>query len=600
LYTELKDKLESMGKSDKKRWQEICGKFPGLSEDSGLVESPTAREAMVKRISDVIDNAFIPYVRNETDLTDAVEAYLPGPGQRWEEFFESKLEKMNACKRRKFLRDHVGPSETLAWEKFKMVINKFKSASSEVDAESAGVSQPMDEKRKLKEQRKQRRWKEIDVYYATDRFRSVDGDYLGRAGRLRYGFKVVAIPDEHVKGKLETPYREDDFDENVHVWITEKGSDLDREGEFEEKIKAAQALAGKQTESDVFQRQALLYIHGYNVNHKTAIKLAAQLKYDLNFDGGLVILYSWPSMGSWEPWNYRQDTVVIQESAKRLHGLITTILSEEADFSRVHILAHSMGNRALIKALKMYAGVNPKVVSKPANVTRETGSQLLKSKETPEKVEEVAEPTEVTISGESEVGGTNGEQAAKVPSTYETGSTSGGQVEVGGKLANVIFAAADETRDKFEDMLRAMRRSADNGGYLPLFTIYSSVSDIALMASTAWNFETRLGDTRSLLRHTRCVFKRIYAMDTLVDVVDASGLSCDDMLFHSYYSKVGDVLTDVHTLLKGLERAEQRSPIIKLVPHTEWHFYAFDSAWWTTPQTLLLLHKRTECLSCLV
>lgn len=47
-------------------------------------------------------------------------------------------------------------------------------------------------------------------------------------------------------------------------------------------------------------------------------------------------------------------------------------------------------------------------------------------------------------------------------------------------------------------------------------------------------------------------------------------------------------------------RSKTRPPIINLVPHTEWRFYAFDDTWWTTRQALLLLHNRMECLSCLV
>lgn len=72
-------------------------------------------------------------------------------------------------------------------------------------------------------------------------------------------------------------------------------------------------------------RQVLLYIHGYTVSYKRALRLAAQLKDDLKFEG-LVILYSWPTMG--QLLAYPRDRKVSKKSAPRLGELITTILRE--------------------------------------------------------------------------------------------------------------------------------------------------------------------------------------------------------------------------------------------------------------------------------
>jgi len=80
-----------------------------------------------------------------------------------------------------------------------------------------------------------------------------------------------------------------------------------------------------QEESEEFKREVLLYIHGYNVNHEDAIKRAAQLKYDLDFKG-LVMVYSWPSKGTL--WDYGHDEKMIEKSAEYLPGFIKTILTE--------------------------------------------------------------------------------------------------------------------------------------------------------------------------------------------------------------------------------------------------------------------------------
>jgi len=72
-------------------------------------------------------------------------------------------------------------------------------------------------------------------------------------------------------------------------------------------------------------RQVLLYIHGYAVCYKSALRRAAQLKDNLKFEG-LVILYSWPTMG--HVLAYLQDRKVSMRSAQHLGELITTILRE--------------------------------------------------------------------------------------------------------------------------------------------------------------------------------------------------------------------------------------------------------------------------------
>lgn len=81
-----------------------------------------------------------------------------------------------------------------------------------------------------------------------------------------------------------------------------------------------------QEKSGDFCEQALLYIHGFSVPHKKAIMNAAQLATDLKFEGGIVIVYSWPSKES--ILDYSNNAPVIEESAHCLHRFITTILSE--------------------------------------------------------------------------------------------------------------------------------------------------------------------------------------------------------------------------------------------------------------------------------
>jgi esterase/lipase superfamily enzyme len=101
------------------------------------------------------------------------------------------------------------------------------------------------------------------------------------------------------------------------------------------------SVAGSATKS------AFVFIHGYNVSFEDAARRTAQMAYDLGFDGA-PILYSWPSQG--KPQGYPAD----EESVQWTVGHLRTFLEDVAHQSgarRIQIIAHSMGNRALLGAL---------------------------------------------------------------------------------------------------------------------------------------------------------------------------------------------------------------------------------------------------------
>lgn len=104
-----------------------------------------------------------------------------------------------------------------------------------------------------------------------------------------------------------------------------------------------------------FPGQALLFIHGYNAKHKDAVKRAAQIAYDLEFDGAL-ILFSWDSGGS--PIWYVNDRKRAEAAAKPLFKFLD-LLSIAINDVKVHIIAHSMGNRVLSRTIEKFAQRSP-------------------------------------------------------------------------------------------------------------------------------------------------------------------------------------------------------------------------------------------------
>lgn len=100
--------------------------------------------------------------------------------------------------------------------------------------------------------------------------------------------------------------------------------------------------------SQRFKDQALVFVHGYNTSFDDALYRTSQIAHDLEFDG-LAAMYSWPSRGTYVDYSYDLN------SAARSQSYLIAFLeriARETRVKRIHIIAHSMGNRPLIEALR--------------------------------------------------------------------------------------------------------------------------------------------------------------------------------------------------------------------------------------------------------
>ncbi len=102
----------------------------------------------------------------------------------------------------------------------------------------------------------------------------------------------------------------------------------------------------------------LLFVHGFNVKFDEALVRTAQLSNDLSrndaYDVGIPVLYSWPSAGEVSLETYQGDRDRSINSAEHLEAFLD-LITEDIDVQRINIIAHSMGNRLLTKALEDYA-----------------------------------------------------------------------------------------------------------------------------------------------------------------------------------------------------------------------------------------------------
>jgi esterase/lipase superfamily enzyme len=94
-------------------------------------------------------------------------------------------------------------------------------------------------------------------------------------------------------------------------------------------------------------RSALVFVHGYNVSFHDAALRAAQIGFDLSIHGTMAF-FSWPSRGRLD--GYLADAATIEAS----EGVIGDFLAdfvERSGAETVHVIAHSMGNRGVLRAV---------------------------------------------------------------------------------------------------------------------------------------------------------------------------------------------------------------------------------------------------------
>lgn len=189
----------------------------------------------------------------------------------------------------------------------------------------------------------------VRIYYATDRDRTgseLPNDFYGggRGTGLELGIADVSIPEHHRPGQIEAP----------SIWTFDLREDPERHVVLQSVVPRADEevfAAMRQQAADSGSSEAFVFVHGFNVPFNEAAKRTAQMAFDMDFDG-LPILYSWPSRGSL--LSYISDTAVVNLSGRRLSRFLDDVVARSGA-KRIHLIAHSMGNRALTDALELFA-----------------------------------------------------------------------------------------------------------------------------------------------------------------------------------------------------------------------------------------------------
>jgi esterase/lipase superfamily enzyme len=165
--------------------------------------------------------------------------------------------------------------------------------------------------------------------------------YGDKRGALELGSCEVSIPKRHEIGELESPsilrldYCEDPAKHVVLMKVEREAAD-----DFYANLRTSVAQSNGYS--------AFVFVHGYNVTFEDAARRTAQIAYDLKI-GGVPILYSWPSQG--KLLDYAVDETNAVWTTPHLRQFLAD-LARQSGAKQIHLIAHSMGNRALTGALR--------------------------------------------------------------------------------------------------------------------------------------------------------------------------------------------------------------------------------------------------------
>lgn len=194
------------------------------------------------------------------------------------------------------------------------------------------------------------RIQKVTVYFGTDRaLETVRGARVfGRseATGLYYGLVDVTIPPGHQEGELESPqWWRFEFNADPEKHVTYQGYTLMTRDVFYQRLRDVVSRSQ--------EKQAFVFVHGFNTSFEDAARRTAQLYKDLRFDGA-PIFYSWPSQAELSLFGYNRDVTLSARTEPRLEAFLKEVAARTGA-RRIHLIAHSMGNKALVNALARMA-----------------------------------------------------------------------------------------------------------------------------------------------------------------------------------------------------------------------------------------------------
>jgi len=193
----------------------------------------------------------------------------------------------------------------------------------------------------------------VRVFFGTDRAMHFNADGQPRfdtdhAQVVTFGSADVSIPRDHVTGRIESPsVLRMEFHRDPSRDVTLLQVVVTPYDQFRAEMRSKALNASTPS--------VLLFIHGYNVSFEDAAMRTAQMAYDLDFLGAPVF-FSWPSRGNLV--GYFEDEQAIERAQGDIEQFVTEVLAASPG-ANLYVIAHSMGNRGMTRALVSFAHNHP-------------------------------------------------------------------------------------------------------------------------------------------------------------------------------------------------------------------------------------------------
>ncbi|WP_315856318.1 alpha/beta hydrolase [Synechococcus sp. L2F] len=190
----------------------------------------------------------------------------------------------------------------------------------------------------------------VPIWFATDR--EPEGDVYGNrpSNCTLYGRALVYVPEAHRFGETGSSFlkRLSRFDLRNDQLRLQSCESRDHESFIDElRTIMNEVRDGGEAPS------ALVYLHGFNTSFKEAAIRAAQFDVDLRVSGATAF-FSWPSLGRIGLTDYTADEATIEASEAAISSFLVDF-TNNCGADKVHLIAHSMGNRALLRSLQRIA-----------------------------------------------------------------------------------------------------------------------------------------------------------------------------------------------------------------------------------------------------
>jgi esterase/lipase superfamily enzyme len=197
-----------------------------------------------------------------------------------------------------------------------------------------------------------RKYAVAPIFYATDREIQNPNDpelfYGNGRGDLQLGLCEVSVPLTRRLGALPAPswWRlEFSFEPETHVTLLQVKTH--RPDDFFESVRERVHQSAS--------RRVFVFIHGFDTTFSRVARRAAQLSYDLSFEG-VPLVYCWPSRGELSEEAYIIDRQNAEWTADHLAEFLASLAKAlEGENASIALISHSLGSQPLARALQRIA-----------------------------------------------------------------------------------------------------------------------------------------------------------------------------------------------------------------------------------------------------